>query len=74
MLIKSKRGKPKTNHIKTRDFQTMQFKSAAITACSLMAAAMHTANAQMVKMCLFYKPSGHARTDPILVSGDDDGG
>merc|ERR1719197_2342094 len=31
-----------------------------------MAAAIHTANAQMVKMCLFYKPSGHARTDPIL--------
>lgn len=24
------------------------------------------ANAEMVKMCLFYKPSGHARTDPIL--------
>jgi len=26
----------------------------------------HTVNADLVKMCLFYKVAGHARTDPIL--------
>ena len=26
------------------------------------------ANAELIKMCLFYKAAGHARTDPILVS------
>jgi len=40
---------------------------AGITVSCLLAAAMSDmANAAMVKMCLFYKPSGHARTDPIL--------
>jgi len=27
---------------------------------------LHTANADLVKMCLFYKAAGHARTDPII--------
>ncbi len=27
---------------------------------------LHPANADLVKMCLFYKAAGHARTDPIL--------
>ena len=27
---------------------------------------LDTANADMVKMCLFYKAAGHARTDPII--------
>ena len=40
--------------------------SAAILVCYFVAIDM--VNADLVKMCLYYKAAGHVRTDPILVS------
>ena len=34
----------------------------------LAVAFLQIARANMIKMCLYYKAAGHARTDPILVS------
>ena len=42
--------------------------SATLLAVALIA---DMAYGDMVKMCLFYKAAGHARTDPILVSNED---
>ena len=40
------------------------FVAAALAMMSIVV--LDTANANLVKMCLFYKAAGHARTDPIL--------
>ena len=60
-----------TKRSKTKKIEKM--KSTASILCAgagsiLLATVANLANAELVKMCLYYKAAGHARTDPILVS------
>jgi hypothetical protein len=47
-------------------FSYAVFSSAIAASCLVATLLANTANADLVKMCLFYKPAGHVRTDPIL--------
>jgi hypothetical protein len=49
-----------------RSFFTTTAHTAAAAAVVLAASLMGVANGDLVKMCVFYKPAGHVRTDPIL--------